>query len=242
MRRIVSRTMIAGLMSAALCGLLAATASAANGVTSWHVKITNLTTGQPMSAPLWVIHDGKQHVWQVGHQATNGAALIAEDAFATPLATLLQSDPDVLVSAIALPAVTDPPTPPPIPPGGTREFDIGTKGKFDRVSMMWMLVRSNDAFTGLDSLWLGADNGKKGKKSNKKKLKNRTILANAYDAGTEKNNEQAAYIPGPPFGHMFVRDQDAQLIALHPGLRSDGDLAQYAWSGPVAKIEITKLP
>jgi hypothetical protein len=195
-----------------------------------------------MSAPLWTIHDSKLHIWQVGQQATNGATLIAEDALSAPLNALLQTQPHVLVSAIALPPITDPVTPPPIPPGGIREFDIGTKGKFDRVSMMWMLVRSNDAFTGLDSLWLGADNGKKGKKSNKKKLKNRTVLVNAYDAGTEKNNEQAAFIPGPPFGHMFVRDQDAQLIAPHPGLRSDGDLAQYAWSGAVAKIEITKLP
>jgi hypothetical protein len=242
MRRIVSRTMIGGLLSAAVCAVLAGPAAAANGVTGWHVKVTNLTTGQPMSAPLWTIHDSKQHVWQTGHQATNGATLIAEDAFSAPLNALLQTDPDVLVSAIALPPITDPVTPPPIPPGGIREFDIGTKGKFDRVSMMWMLVRSNDAFTGLDSLKLGADNGKKGKKSNKKKLKNRNLLVNAYDAGTEKNNEQAAFIPGPPFGHMFVRDQDAQLIALHPGLRADGDLAAYAWSGPVARIEITKLP
>jgi hypothetical protein len=242
MRRIGFRTIIAGLLSAALCCVIAATASAAGGVTGWHVKITNLTTGQPMSAPLWTIHDSKQHIWQVGQQATNGATLIAEDAFSAPLNALLQTQPHVLVSAIALPPITDPVTPPPIPPGAVREFDIGTKGKFDRVSMIWMLVRSNDAFTGLDSLKIGADNGKKGKKSNKNKLKNRNLLVNAYDAGTEKNNEQAAFIPGPPFGHMFVRDQDAQLIAPHPGLRADGDLAAYAWSGPVARIEITKLP
>jgi hypothetical protein len=242
MRRIASRTIIAGLASAALCAALAGTAAASNGVTGWHVKITNLTTGQPMSAPLWAIHDSKRHLWQVGEQATNGATLIAEDAFSAPLNALLQTDPHVLGAAVALPPITDPVTPPPIPPGGVREFDIGTRGKFDRVSMIWMLVRSNDAFTGLDSLKLGAYNGKKGKKSNKKKLKNRTVLVNAYDAGTEKNNEMAAYIPGPPFGHMFVRDPDAQFIAPHPGLRSDGDLASYAWSGAVAKIEITKLP
>jgi hypothetical protein len=206
------------------------------------VKVTNLTTGQPMSPPLWAIHDYKRHLWQVGEQATNGATLIAEDAFASPLNALLQTDPHVLGAALALPPITNPVTPPPIPPGGTREFDIGTRGKFNRVSMIWMLVRSNDAFTGLDSLWLGADNGKKGKKSNKGKLKNRNLTVNAYDAGTEKNNEQGAFIPGPPFGHMFVRDQDAQFIAPHPGLRQDGDLAAYIWQDPVARIEITKLP
>lgn len=242
MRQIASRAMIAGVLSAAVCGALAGTAGAAAKITGWNVKITNLTTGQPMSPPLWAIHDGKQHLWQVGKQATNGATLIAEDAFSAPLNALLQTDPDVLGAAIALPPITDPVTPPPIPPGGTREFVIGTQGKFNRVSMIWMLVRSNDAFTGLDSLWLGSDNGRKGKKSNKNKLKSRTVTVNAYDAGTEKNNEMGAFIPGPPFGHMFVRDQDAQLIAPHPGLRSDGDLAAYIWQDPVARIEIKKLP
>jgi hypothetical protein len=240
MRRIASRAMIAGVLSAAACGMLAGSAGAAK-VTGWNVKVTNLTTGQPMSPPLWAVHDGKEHLWQVGRQATNGATLIMEDALATPLNALLQTDPDVLAAAIALPPVTDPVTPAPIPPGGTREFTISTKGKFDRVSMLWMLVRSNDAFTGLDGLKLGSDNGKKGKKSNKNKLKSRTLTVNAYDAGTEKNNEMGAFIPGPPFGHMFVRDQDAQLIAPHPGLRQDGELAAYIWQDPVARIEIKKV-
>src|SRR3954467_841486 len=100
MRRKTGRTITAGLIAACVCGLSAASAGAAPPPTGWHVKITNLTTGQPMSAPLWAIHDGKQHVWQVGHQATNGAALIAEDALAAPLNALLQTDPDVLISAL----------------------------------------------------------------------------------------------------------------------------------------------
>jgi hypothetical protein len=242
MRRIAPRAIISGLVTAGACAALAAPAGAAQPpVTGWHVKITNLTTGQPMSAPLWTIHDSKVHIWRVGEQATNGATLIAEDALSAPLNTLLQTSKGFLVSAIALPPITDPVTPPPIPPGATREFDIGTRGKYDRGSMMWMLVRSNDAFTGIDSLKVGSDNGKKGKKSNKGKLKNRTLNVGAYDAGTEKNNEVGDFIPGPPFGHMFVRDQDAQLIAPHPGLRADGGLAQYAWTDPVARIEITRI-
>jgi hypothetical protein len=242
MRRIAPRAIIAGALTAAVFGALAATAgAAANPGTLWNVKITNLTTGQPFSAPLWAIGDNKFHMWQVGAQATNGAALIAEDALAAPLNALLQTDPHVLGAAIGLPPITDPVTPPPIPPGATREFGIGTRGNFTRVSMMWMLVRSNDAFSGLDALKLGAYNGKKGKKSNQGKLKNRTMLVNAYDAGTEKNNEVGDFIPGPPFNHFFVRDQDAQFIAPHPGLRSDGELAAYIWQDPVARIEITKV-
>jgi hypothetical protein len=229
-------TIVATLIAIGIC----APAAGAAPVTGWKVKVTNLTTGQPFSAPLWSVHDGRFHVWQVGEQASNGAALIAEDALAAPLNALLQTDPHVLGAAIALPPVTQPVTPPPIPPGATREFSIGTRGRFDRVSMIWMLVRSNDAFSGVDSLHIGADNGKKGRKGNKRKLKSRTITVNAYDAGTEKNNEVGAFIPGPPFNNFFVRDQDAQLIAPHPGLRQDGELAAYIWKNPVARIEITR--
>jgi hypothetical protein len=240
MRHTRPRAILAAVATAALCGALAASAGAAPAklpkLTSWTVKVTNLTTGEPFSAPLWAVHNGKVHIWQVGKQATNGAALIAEDAFAAPLAGLLFTDPDVLGTAISLPPVTDPPTSPAIPPGGSREFGIGTGGKYVRLSMMFMLVRSNDAFSGLDSLWLGANPQAK----HGKKVKSQTVLVNAYDAGTEKNNDMAAYIPGPPFGHMFVRDQEAQLIAPHPGLSATGDLAAYRWTDPVARIEITK--
>src|SRR3954451_3832962 len=107
MRRKTGRTITAGLIAACVCGALAASASAAPPITSWHVKITNLTTGQPMSPPLWAIHNSKAHIWQVGKQATNGATLIAEDAFSAPLAALLQTDKDYLVSALALPPITD---------------------------------------------------------------------------------------------------------------------------------------
>lgn len=237
MHRRALRTVIATVLSIGLLGVLAATAGAATY--NWHVKVTNLTSGQPFSPPLWAVHSSKSHIWQVGHQATNGATLIAEDAFNAPLAALLQSDPTVSSSGIALPPVTNPATPPPIPPGAAREFEFTSKGKYNRLSMMWMLVRSNDAFSGLDSLQVHSLASKHGKK--KGSAKNRTLLVNAYDAGTEKNNEQAAYIPGPPFGHMFVRDQDAQLIAPHPGLRPDGELAAYIWTNPVARIEITRV-
>ena len=211
-------------------------------MTGWNVKITNLTTGQPFSAPLWAIHDSKTHLWEVGKQATNGATLIAEDALATPLNALLQTDPDVLGAAVALPPITDPVTPPPIPPGATREFEHRHQGQV-RPRLDDLDARALERRVLRPRLREARrDNGKKGKKSNKKKLKNRTITVNAYDAGTEKNNEVGAFIPGPPFGHMFVRDQDAQFIAPHPGLRSDGELAAYIWQDPVAKIEIKKIP
>ena len=202
-----------------------------NGTTTWSVKVTNLTAapdGQPLSPPVWAVHNDKFVMWRTGQQATNGAALIMEDAIAMPLAGLMaKNKQQIFGSKVELPPETDPPTPPPILPGNqSRTFTVQTTKGYDRLSILTMLVRTNDAFTGLDSL----------------KVKAGTFNVNAYDAGTEKNNEVGSFIPGPPFGHMFVRDQDAQLIAPHPGLRQDGELAAYIWQDPVARIEIKRLP
>lgn len=233
MRRVGRHALCAALLSASLAGGLATTASAGT-VSTWHVKVTNLTTGQPFSPPLWAVHNNKVHIWQRGHQATNGAALIAEDALATPLAALLQTDPNVRSDGIA--------TPGPILPGGTREFDVTARGPFSRISMMWMLVRTNDAFSGLDSVPISSNATSARSRKAHRKPKVRTLLVNAYDAGTEKNNENPAFIPGPPFGNFFVRDQDAQLITRHPGLNPAGPLGAYVWQDPVARIEITRVP
>ena len=78
----------------------------------------------------------------------------------------------------------------PIPPGATHSFTVQTRGEFDRLTVLTMLVNTNDAFTGLDSLHVHGHG--------------LTRSANAYDAGSERNNEQTAYIPGPCCGHPFV--------------------------------------
>ena len=57
-----------------------------------------------------------------------------------------------------------------------------TSGHANRLSVLTMLVNTNDGFTGLDSLRLrGHDD-------------TRSVMA--YDAGSEQNNEEIALIPG----------------------------------------------
>jgi hypothetical protein len=61
-----------------------------------------------------------------------------------------------------------------------------------------------------------------------------------YDAGSEVNNEQTAFIPGPCCNHPFVRDPEGELIRMHEGITGRGDLnpAVYGWHGAVARIAI----
>ena len=116
----------------------------------------------------------------------------------------------------------------PIPSGATRSFTVETSGRFNRLSAVTMLVNTNDAFTGLDSLRL------RGHGSSHETM--------AYDAGSEKNNELKSHIPGPCCGNPFVRDPEGRLTAPHEGITGRGELspALYDWDGAAARITIER--
>jgi hypothetical protein len=207
---------------ALVCAAFAGSAGAASTKT-WHVKVTNLTSGQPMSPPVWAVHDKHFHVWRVSELASSAVLPVVEDAFNTPILAYLSGNSHVFASR----AETGTPAGP-IPPLGSREFSVRSDGSDHYLSMLWMLVRTNDGFTGLDSYHLNGD------------PRTRTLLVSAYDGGTERNNQSCAFIPGPPCGNFFVRDPTAQPIAPHPGITAPSDIAAFAWTDPVARIEITR--
>jgi hypothetical protein len=214
--------------AAALATIALAAPASADGGTTWTVTVTNLTPpgpgapgSQPLSPPLFVVHSSRADVWSVGAIASHGVAAIAEDA-----------DNSVLESALPqLPGVRSVFTGAggPIPSGQSRTFTVQTRGPFDRLSVVSMLVNTNDAFTGLDAL----------------RLRGRgAILARmAYDAGSERNNELVGFIPGPCCNHPFVRDPEGQLIRPHQGITGVGELdpALYDWQDPVARFAIQRV-
>ena len=199
------------------------------GTKTWRVTITNLTPvgpgvppgAQPLSPPLVVVHSNKADVWSVGDIASHGVAAIAEDA-----------DNSVLESALPqLSGVKTVTTVPggPIFRGTPRTFMVQTEGRFNRLSLVTMLVNTNDAFTGLDSLRLRGQG--------------ETRDTMAYDAGSEANNERASHIPGPCCNNPFVRAPEGRLIRHHDGVLGVGDLspALYDWTDPVARIAIERV-
>ena len=123
-----------------------------------------------------------------------------------------------------------PPEAQPIFPGQSRSFVVTTTQAFNRLSIAMMLGATNDAFTGLDSLQLNGQGG--------------VYLVNAYDAGTERNNEDAAYMGAlGGLASLYVRDPEHGVIAPHPGIRGDNDLdpAIWGWDDPAARITIERL-
>jgi Spondin_N len=219
MRKLVFGPILA-LAAAAL--LIPAAASEPNSQRTWEVTITNLTPpgSQPLSAPLFVVHSKRAQIWSAGQIATHPVAAIAEDANNAPAESAFTQLPgvqDVFTGAGGA-----------IPPGASRTYTVQTSGQFDRLSLLTMLVNTNDGFTGLDSLHLRG-NGT-------------TLETMAYDAGSEVNNELTAFIPGPCCNHPFVRDPEGDLIRMHEGITGRGDLdpAVYGWRGAVARIEIDR--
>jgi hypothetical protein len=217
MRRLVFGALVA-LATAAL--LIPAAGSSPSSHRTWEVTITNLTPAgsQPLSPPLFVVHSGRAEVWSLGEIATHPVAAIAEDANNAPAESAYTQLPgvrDVFTGAGG-----------PIPPGASRTYTVEASGHANRLSIVTMLVNTNDAFTGLDSLRLRGHGT--------------TRLTMAYDAGSEVNNEEIAFIPGPCCGHPFVRDPEGELIRMHEGITGRGDLDPdvYDWDGPVARIEI----
>lgn len=188
---------------------------------TYRVTIENIATGfQPLSPAGVAVHNGRVDVWSTGSPASAAVAAIAEDADAPVFASTYSQVTGVSDSFVGGGA--------PAGPGGTIEFEFDAR-RGDRLSLVSMLVNTNDAFTGLDGV----------------KLRNGTRVyeVGAYDAGTEVNNESATHIPGPVGGNAFVREAEGGIVAPHPGVQGGIDLdpAVHGWEGPVARITVERI-
>lgn len=216
----------------ATAGLVAAVAfvgdaaSAMGNMRMYEITVTNLTRGQVISPPFVVTHDTSMTpLWRSGEAASAGVAAIAEDADTSVLATALDGAPGVFATMAGAG---------PIPPGMNDTITVELRGKRTTLSVLAMLVQTNDAFVGGQSLELPRRRGTS------------TVLrVPAYDAGSEGNNEDGDFIPGPPFGNGMVRSTgDAEgFVHIHSGVHGIADLdpATYDWRNPAAEIRITRV-
>ncbi len=218
-RRTIAALAVAGGLAAA-----PAVADAGWGHTdtaTYRVTVENIASGfQPLSPAGVVVHARSADVWSTGAPATAAVAAIAEDANVGVFTSTYGQTPGVFDAFQGGGG--------PIGPGGSDSFEFEAQ-RGQRVSLVSMLVNTNDAFTGLDSV----------------RLRNRTQVfeVGAYDAGTEANNENSSHIPGPVGNHPFVRDPEGGVIAHHPGILGVGDTdpAEIGWSGPVARITVERI-
>lgn len=120
----------------------------------------------------------------------------------------------------------------PLIPGASVTVEVTVRRDFRYLSVAGMLASSNDAFF--------AERGESAPG-----MGERTVEADAYDAGSEGNRESCEHIPGPPCGNAFVRNpEDAEgYVHVHAGIHGIGDLApeELDWRNPVAEVVIAPI-
>jgi hypothetical protein len=201
--------------------------SAAAGGPTYQVTITNLTSGQVFSPPALVLHSDAVSLFEVGEPALTEVATIAEAGDTLPLAALAALYPELaeVVEAEA-----------PIPPGATAEYRLTSSLGFELLSVIGMLVNTNDGFFAVDAAQVPSSEGME-----------RNFTAVSYDAGSEANNESCLYIPGPacPPGSGNERStEDAEgFVYVHSGIHGISDLesSAYDWRNPVAAIRVERI-
>ena len=109
---------------------------------------------------------------------------------------------------------------------------------FDHLSVAAMLIPTNDGFFAL--------NGAAGPRGDQTV----TLFSPAYDAGSERNDELCASIPGPFFAECGGPGGGGKpgggegFVHVHAGIHGTGNLnaAQRDWRNPVAEIAIRRVP
>ena len=200
-----------------------------HGQTTFMVTVTNLTRGQVISPAVVATH-GKnlQPLFTLGSPSSAELAAVAEDADNTGLVSMLSADPNVGDMQTIIFSGTGGP----LPPGKSVSVQVSAPVGMLYLSVVGMLVTTNDAFFALNGVRLPLFGEK-------------TEFSAAYDSGSEPNNELCAFIPGPPCGNAGVRDvANAEgFVHVHAGVHGIGDLvpADHDWRNPVAKITIRNM-
>ncbi len=204
------------------------------------VTVTNITRDQTFTPVLVISHRPGVRLFELGQPAITPLAILAEEGDVGPLMTLAQASPAVFDAAF-----TGPPPGGFVLPGETKTISVRTRGGFDHVSVAAMLIPTNDGFFAL--------NGVEGPHGHRVA----TFTSAAYDAGSERNDELCASIPGPSFaecplpngdpgpgGGLMPSGGEEGYVHIHAGIHGIGDFvaSDRDWRNPVAHISIRRVP
>ena len=224
----------------AMSALLPLTASAQD----LSVTVTNLTHGIYFTPVLVAAHEDGTHLFQQGQAASASLQAMAEGGSLAGLVT------DVIN---ANGTYSENPAMGMLAPTASTTTTLNTDGTSNTyLSVVAMMLPTNDGFIGLDSIAIPTEAG------------TYTFLLNAYDAGTEANDELlnpgaggapgVAGIPGAPGGDTGTGGTGAAgadsntMVHIHRGAlgdtnatggTSDLDSRIHRWLNPVAKVVLT---
>ena len=203
--------------------LFVSTSALADGNKSkmYEVTITNITSGQTFTPLLVATHKSSVSLFELGTPASTELATIAESGNIGPMATLLDGMPDKVYATANSGGL--------LGPGESVTVEIAGSRRFGRVSVVGMLIPTNDSFVALDSAHLS-------------RWEKQHVVP-AYDAGSEYNDELCDNIPGPVCGGAALSDENGEgFVHISGGINGIGDLepASYDWKNPVAHISVRR--
>jgi hypothetical protein len=205
------------------------------------VEITNLTHGSYFTPLLFTAHAGDTHLFKAGQAASAELQAMAEGGSIDGLLTV--------AGTIGADTAADP-AEGVLAPGNSTAVNAWDTGDNASLSITAMILPSNDGFVGLDAWRIPSTPG------------SYTIYLNAYDAGTEANDEivNGAGDPGAPgipanpgmdsgTGGTGVTSAESNTsVHIHRGVVgdtdpeagvSDLDSRIHRWLNPIAKVTVT---
>ena len=193
---------------------------------TYEVTVTNLTNAQPMSPIAVALHDDGEF-WQIGEMASNPLEVMAESG----------GNADLLAQEFVMASASGAGI---LMPGTNETISVTIQDMMPmKMSVATMLVNTNDAFSGFTGMSL----------TDLAVGESISLSTGSYDAGTEKNSELMATIPGPAGGgegYNEMRD-DVDFVAMHPGVVTSDDgltssvLTQaHRFDNPTLRISITR--
>ena len=226
-------------LSGAVLGLAISSQALAAEVS---ISLSNLTQNIAFTPLLYVAHGPSASLFTVGEQASASLQAMAEGGDTS----LLAAD-----ASAAGATVSENPAQGPLMPATTTTLETWDTGDHTHLSITAMILPTNDGFVGLDSWPIPSEPG------------SYTVYLNAYDAGTEANDELVSAdggmpgmsgIPDAPLfehgsgGTGLTQSVTNQMVHIHPGNVGDADATGgesdltntvHRWLNPVAKVVIT---
>ncbi|GAC16743.1 spondin domain-containing protein [Aliiglaciecola lipolytica] len=199
------------------------------------IEIQNLTQGIYFTPLLVAAHTPEASLFELGESASTEIEAMAEMGSLDGLMTVTTS---VNADVIANPAEGL------LGPSLSTTAMLTTDDSNTVLSIVGMILPSNDGFVGLDNWQIPSEAG------------TYTFYLNAYDAGTEANDEIRASMPVPPpldpllgTGGAGVTSQETNAsVHIHRGNLGDADSSGgssdmvnsiHRWLNPVAKVTVT---
>lgn len=206
-------------------GAAVASAALPTSAATWEVTITNITAAQTFTPLVVIAHKKRYEMFNLGSAADEALEAMAEGGDTSMIQAQAENDASDIQTNGAL-----------LGPGESATVTIEGEVRRSRLSLAGMLLPTNDNFVALNGVRLPRSGSKQ-------------IMALAYDAGTEVNDQNCRNIPGPLCGGEGVSVESGEgMVHVGNGIHDLGDMDDdgfqiigpmaYDWRNPVAIVEV----